>query len=81
MAKKKHEYSHTTVHHHKDGSHTMKHHHESGDPKKDLEYAVQGHDEMMDGMQHNLSGEGGGEEAAEAGAGGGGGMVPGGAAV
>ena len=75
MAKKGHPYSHTTVHHHHDGSHTMRHHHESGDPKKDLEYAVENHDGMMDGMHSNLSpemaGGGAGEEAMEAGAAGG----------
>ena len=67
---KHHEFSHTTVHHHKDGSHTMKHHHQSN-PEKDMEYAVPGHDEMMDGMQSNLAPQGGAEEAQEAGAAGG----------
>jgi hypothetical protein len=71
---KKHEFSHSTVHHHKDGSHTMHHHHES-DPKKDVEHAVADHQGMMDSMQQNLgpqaAGEGGGEEAMEAGAAGG----------
>ena len=59
---KKHEYSHTTVHHHKDGSHTMKHHHEN-DSAKDMEYAVPDHDSMMDGMQQNIGGEGAAEPA------------------
>ena len=54
MAKgKKHEFSHTTVHHYKDGSGTTHHHHHS-DPKKDVEYAHLDHDGMMDGMQQNL---------------------------
>lgn len=35
---KKHSYSHTTIHHHTDGSHTMKHHHES-DPTQDMSSA------------------------------------------
>jgi hypothetical protein len=77
MAKRGHSFSHTTVHHHKDGSHTMKHHHESN-PEKDMEYVVPDHDSMMDGMQANLGG-GGAEEAAPGGAGGA--PMPGGAAV
>ena len=69
MAKKGHSYSHTTVHHHKDGSHTMKHHHEA-DAQKDMEYAVPDHDSMMDGMQQNLGGAGEAEAAAPGAAGG-----------
>jgi len=52
---KKHEFSHSTVHHHKDGSHTVMHHHRK-DPEKSMEYAVPDHDGMMDGMQSNLGG-------------------------
>jgi hypothetical protein len=69
MAKKHHEFSHTTVHHHGDGSHTVHHHHESGDAKKDAEYARPDYGGMMDGMHENLSGEvpqGPGEEEAAA---------------
>jgi len=66
MAKKHHEYSHTTVRHHSDGSHTITHHHHSGEPHKHKEYAVLDHDGMMDGMHENLSpemaGAGGAEE-------------------
>jgi len=66
---KKHEYSHTTVHHHHDGSHTIHHHHRE-DPKKDMEHAVMDHDGMMDSMQQHLGGGAGepAEEAMEAGA-------------
>jgi hypothetical protein len=78
---KHHGFSHTTVHHFKDGSGHTHHHHES-DSKKDVEYAHMDHDGMMDGMHQNLSpqmaggGEGGAEEAMEAGApGAGGGAV------
>ena len=71
MAKRKHSFSHTTTHHHEDGSNTIKHHHKS-DPMKDMEYAVPDHDGMMDSMQQHLSPEmNQGEEAAEAGAAGG----------
>jgi hypothetical protein len=74
---RKHEFSHSTVHHHKDGSHTVHHHHESN-PKMDVEHAVPDHDGMMDSMQQHLSpemagGGGGAEEAMEAGAPGAGG--------
>lgn len=51
----KHHFSHTTVHHHKDGSHTIHHHHKE-DPQKDVEHAVNDHDGMMDSMQENLGG-------------------------
>jgi hypothetical protein len=63
MAKKSHEFSYTTVHHHKDNSHTVHHHHES-DPAKDIEHAVADHDGMMDSMQSNLGEPAGEAEAA-----------------
>jgi hypothetical protein len=77
--KRHHGFTHTTVHHHKDGSHTVHHHHEKG-PEHDVEHAVADHDGMMDSMHEHLSpemagGEGGAEEAMEAGASGGGGAV------
>jgi hypothetical protein len=76
---KHHGYSHTTVHHHKDGSHTIHHHHHA-DGSKDVEHAVADHDGMMDSMQQHLSpemaeGEGGAGEAMAAGAAGGPGAV------
>lgn len=57
---KKHQFSHSTIHHHKDGSHTVHHHHHE-DPKKDVEHAVADDPGMMASMEQNL---GGGAEGA-----------------
>ena len=65
----KHEFSHTTVHHHHDDSHTIKHHHRT-DPMKDVEQAVNDHDGMIDSMQQNLGGGAVEPEPAPGGAGG-----------
>lgn len=63
---KHHKYTHTTIHHHDDGSHTVKHHHEDG--KSHKEYGVGNHDAMMDGMMDNTSQPNPGEAAGPAGA-------------
>jgi hypothetical protein len=54
--KKKHEYSHTTVQHHSDGSQTKTHHHESGDPKMDMTSAHPDLESAMGDMQAQLGG-------------------------
>jgi len=53
MAKKHHKYTHTTIHHHDDGSHTIEHHHEDG--KSHKKYARHDHDSMMDGLMDHTA--------------------------
>ena len=54
--KRGHHFSHSTVHHHKDGSHHTEHHHES-DPAKNVSYAKEDTEGMMGGMEQNLGGQ------------------------
>lgn len=62
----KHQFSHTHIEHHKDGSHTVHHQHESGDAKKDIKHAVPDLDGAHDSMEEHLGQPNAGEEQAEA---------------
>jgi len=61
-----HGFTHTTVHHHADGSHTIQHHHHEG-PHKDIHHAVADHDGMIDSMMDHTSAPNLGETQANAG--------------
>lgn len=63
-----HDFSHSHVEHHGDGSHTIHHVHKSGDPTKDVKHAVQNLDGVHDSMQANLGAPNPGEAAPDAGA-------------
>jgi len=65
MAKKSHKYKHTHIIHHDDGSHTVHHEHEDG--KSHMDYAVDNHDGMMDGLMQHTSEPNEGEAEALAG--------------
>lgn len=69
-----HNFSHTVVTHHEDGSHSYhhihkKHGHEHTTPKRDgdIQGAANDHDDMMDHMMSNTSAPNPGEAAADAG--------------
>ena len=61
-----HGFTHSTVHHHADGSHTIQHHHHEG-PHKDVHHAVSNHDQMIDSMMDHTSQPNPGEAEANAG--------------
>ncbi len=62
---KHHQFSHTHIEHHKDGSHTVHHVHESGDGKMDVKGAVSDHDGLMDHMMDHTSAPNEGEGSDE----------------
>jgi hypothetical protein len=63
---KKHEFTHSTVEHHGDGSHTIEHHHKDG-AHKNVKHAVHNLDGVHDSMQDHLGSPNPGEAAADAG--------------
>lgn len=62
----KHEFSHSTIRHFKDGSHSLHHHHES-DKTKDVKHAVATDDAMHDSLHQHVGIPNSGEAQANAG--------------
>lgn len=63
---KKHEFTHSSIEHHGDGSHTIEHHHKDG-AHKNVKHAAMNLDHVHDSLQDHLGTPNPGEAAADQG--------------